>query len=153
MTLSTLGHSSTHFEVSSMRSIILVILSMMAGLLNACSKTPIEHFEQTNASRALEACAKTHGELRITDLGPSDGKEVVGVVLKKFDKELSFHFQLNPSINHAQVTGVRLKGDDQLNRMTVMRTLQALCGSEAMAMIMPEESNAMRMLDQGRQKR
>jgi len=33
-----------------------------------------------------------------------------------------------------------------------MRTLQALCGSEAMAMIMPEESNAMRMLEQGKKK-
>ena len=57
------------------------------------------------------------------------------------------------SINHAQVIGVRLTGDDQLNRMTVMRTLQALCGSQAMAMIMPEESNAMRMIDQAKGKK
>jgi hypothetical protein len=136
-----------------MRPINLFVRVAVLSLLSACSKTPIEHFEQSNAGKALEACAKTRGELRITDLGPSDGKEQVGVVLKKFDKELSFQFQLNPSINHAQVIGVRLKGDDQLNRMMVMRTLQALCGSEAMAMIMPEESNAMRMLDQGKQKR
>jgi len=136
-----------------MRPINLFVLVAMLSLLSACSKTPIEHFEQSNAGKALEACAKSRGELRVTDLGASDGKEQVGVVLKKFDKELSFQFQLNPSINHAQVIGVRLKGDDQLNRMTVMRTLQALCGSEAMAMIMPEESNAMRMLDQGKQKR
>jgi len=60
-----------------------VILIMMAGLLNVCSKTPLEHFEQTNVSRALEAFPKTHGELRITDLGPSDGKEVVGVSSRK----------------------------------------------------------------------
>ena len=136
-----------------MRPINLFVLVAMLSLLSACSKTPIEHFQQSNAGKALEACAKSRGELRVTDLGASDGKEQVGVVLKKFDKELSFQFQLNPSINHAQVIGVRLKGDDQLNRMTVMRTLQALCGSEAMAMIMPEESNAMRMLDQGKQKR
>jgi hypothetical protein len=136
-----------------MRPINLFVLVAMLSLLSACSKTPIEHFEQSNAGKALEACAKSRGELRVTDLGASDGKEQVGVVLKKFDKELSFQFQLNPSINHAQVIGVRLKGDDQFNRMTVMRTLQALCGSEAMAMIMPEESNAMRMLDQGKQKR
>ena len=129
------------------------VLVAMLSLLSACSKTPIEHFEQSNAGKALEACAKTRGELRITDLGPSDGNEQVGVVLTKFDKELSFQFRLNPSINHAQIIGVRLKGDDQMNRMTVMRTLQALCGSEAMGMIMPEESNAMRMLDQGKQKR
>jgi len=36
--------------------------------------------------------------------------------------------------------------------MTVMRTLQSLCGSQAMAMIMPEESNAIRMLDQAKGK-
>ncbi|NDH31864.1 MAG: hypothetical protein EBX68_02280 [Betaproteobacteria bacterium] len=77
---------------------------------------------------------------------------MVGVVLKKFEKELTFQFQLNPAINHAQVVGVRLTGDDQLNRMTVMRTLQSLCGSQAMAMIMPEESNAIRMLDQAKGK-
>jgi hypothetical protein len=136
-----------------MRPINFFVIVAVLCFLSACSKTPIEHFEQSNAGKALEACAKTRGELRITDLSPSDGKELVGVVLKKFDKELSFQFQLNPSINHAQVIGVRLKGDDQLNRMTVMRTLQALCGSEAMAMIMPEESNAMRMLEQGKQKR
>ena len=129
------------------------VLGALLGLISACSKTPIEHFEQSNAGKALEACAKTRGELRITDLGLSDGNEQVGVVLTKFDKELSFQFRLNPSINHAQIIGVRLKGDDQMNRMTVMRTLQALCGSEAMGMIMPEESNAMRMLDQGKQKR
>ncbi|NDC69192.1 MAG: hypothetical protein EB091_10530 [Betaproteobacteria bacterium] len=77
---------------------------------------------------------------------------MVGVVLKKFEKELTFQFQLNPSINHAQIVGVRLTGDDQLNRMTVMRTLQTLCGSQAMSMIMPEESNAIRMLDQAKGK-
>ena len=77
---------------------------------------------------------------------------MVGVVLKKFEKELTFQFQLNPSINHAQIVGVRLTGDDQLNRMTVMRTLQTLCGSQAMSMIMPEESNASRMLDQAKGK-
>ncbi|NBP36714.1 MAG: hypothetical protein EBV01_15160, partial [Betaproteobacteria bacterium] len=43
-------------------------------------------------------------------------------------------------------------GDDQLNRMTVMRTLQSLCGSQGMAMIMPEESNAIRTLDQAKGK-
>lgn len=57
------------------------------------------------------------------------------------------------AINHAQVIGVRLSGDYQLNRMAVMRTLQALCGSQAMAMIMPEESNAMRMIDQAKGKK
>ncbi|NDF77544.1 MAG: hypothetical protein EB133_11815 [Betaproteobacteria bacterium] len=77
---------------------------------------------------------------------------MVGVVLKKFEKELTFQFQLNPSINHAQIVGVRLTGDDQLNRMTVMRTLQTLCGSQAMSMIMPEESNTIRMLDQAKGK-
>ena len=128
-------------------------LVVMMGLLGACSKTPIEHFEQSNAGKALETCAKTKGELRITDLTESGGKEMVGVVLKKFERELTFHFQLNPSINHAQVIGVRLTGDDQLNRMTVLRTLQSLCGSESMAMIMPEESNAIRMLDQAKDKR
>ena len=69
-----------------------------------------------------------------TDLTDAGGKEVVGVVLKKFDREFTFKLQLNPSINHAQVIGVRLTGDDQLNRMTVIRTLQSLCGSQAMAM-------------------
>ena len=77
---------------------------------------------------------------------------MVGVVLKKFEKELTFQFQLNPSINHAQIVGVRLTGDDQLNRMTVMRPLQTLCGSQAMSMIMPEESNTIRMLDQAKVK-
>ena len=129
------------------------VLAVTLGLLAACSKTPIEHFEQSNAGKALETCAKTKGELRITDLTESDGKEMVGVVLKKFERELTFQFQLNPSINHAQVIGVRLTGDDQLNRMTVLRTLQSLCGSESMAMIMPEESNAIRMLDQAKDKR
>ena len=109
-------------------------LVVMMGLLGACSKTPIEHFEESNAGKALATCTKTKGELRITDLTDTAGKEVVGVVLKKFDRELTFQFQLNPSINHAQVIGVRLTGDDQLNRMTVMRTLQSLCGSQAMAM-------------------
>ena len=33
-----------------------------------------------------------------------------------------------------------------------MRTLQTLCGSQAMSMIMPEESNAIRMLDQAKVK-
>jgi hypothetical protein len=37
--------------------------------------------------------------------------------------------------------------------MTVLRTLQSLCGSQAMAMIMPEESNAIRMLDQAKDKK
>ena len=128
-------------------------LVVTLGLSGACSKTPIEHFEQSNAGKALETCAKTKGELRITDLTESGGKEMVGVVLKKFERELTFQFQLNPSINHAQVIGVRLTGDDQLNRMTVLRTLQSLCGSESMAMIMPEESNAIRMLDQAKDKR
>ena len=77
---------------------------------------------------------------------------MVGVVLKKLEKELTFQFQLNPSINHAQIVGVRLTGDDQLNRMTVMRPLQTLCGSQAMSMIMPEESNTIRMLDQAKVK-
>jgi hypothetical protein len=36
--------------------------------------------------------------------------------------------------------------------MTVLRALQSLCGSQAMAMIMPEESNAMRLLDQAKGK-
>jgi hypothetical protein len=125
---------------------------VIVGLTSACSKSPIEHFEQSNAGKALEDCAKTKGTLRITDLTESGGKEMVGVVLKKFEKELTFQFQLNPSINHAQVVGVRLTGDDQLNRMTVMRTLQSLCGSQAMALIMPEESNAIRMLDQAKGK-
>jgi len=128
-------------------------LIVTLGLLAACSKSPIEHFEQSNAGKALETCAKTKGELRITDLTESDGKEMVGVVLKKFERELTFQFQLNPSINHAQVIGVKLTGDDQLNRMTVLRTLQSLCGSQAMAMIMPEESNAIRMLDQAKDKK
>ena len=128
-------------------------LVVMMGLLGACSKTPIEHFEQSNAGKALETCANTKGELRITDLTEADGKEVVGVVLKKFERELTFQFQLNPSINHAQVIGVRLTGDDHLNRMTVMRTLQSLCGSQAMAMIMPEEANAIRMIDQAKDKK
>jgi hypothetical protein len=110
------------------------LLIVTLGLLAACSKSPIEHFEQSNAGKALETCAKTKGELRITDLTESDGKEMVGVVLKKFERELTFQFQLNPSINHAQVIGVKLTGDDQLNRMTVLRTLQSLCGSQAMAM-------------------
>ena len=127
------------------------VLAVTLGLLAACSKTPIEHFEQSNAGKALETCAKTKGELRITDLTESDGKEMVGV--KKFERELTFQFQLNPSITHAQVIGVRLTVDDQLNRMTVLRTLQSLCGSESMAMIMPEESNAIRMLDQAKDKR
>ena len=52
----------------------------------------------------------------------------------------------------AQIVGVRLTGDDQLNRMTVMRPLQTLCGSQAMSMIMPEESNTIRMLDQAKVK-
>ena len=125
---------------------------VIVGLTSACSKSPIEHFEQSNAGKALEDCAKFKGTLRITDLTESGGKEMVGVVLKKFEKELTFQFQLNPAINHAQVVGVRLTGDDQLNRMTVMRTLQSLCGSQAMAMIMPEESNAIRMLDQAKGK-
>ncbi|NCX23082.1 MAG: hypothetical protein EBX17_07855 [Betaproteobacteria bacterium] len=88
------------------------LMLMALGLMSACSKSPIEHFEQSNAGK----------------------------------------FQLNPSINHAQIVGVRLTGDDQLNRMTVMRTLQTLCGSQAMSMIMPEESNAIRMLDQAKGK-
>jgi hypothetical protein len=128
------------------------ITLVIFGLTSACSKSPIEHFEQSNAGKALEDCAKTKGTLRITDLTESGGKEMVGVVLKKFDKELAFQFQLNPSINHAQVVGVRLTGDDQLHRMTVLRALQSLCGSQAMAMIMPEESNAMRLLDQAKGK-
>jgi len=136
-----------------MQSIKCLVLLVAAGLNAGCSKSPIEHFEESNAGKALATCAKTKGELRITDLTDTGGKEVVGVVLKKFDRELTFQFQLNPSINHAQVIGVRLTGDDQLNRMTVMRTLQSLCGSQAMAMIMPEESNAMRMLDQAKDKK
>jgi len=128
-------------------------LVVTLGLSGACSKTPIEHFEQSNDGEALDTCAKSKGELRITDLTDAGGKEVVGVVLKKFDREFTFKLQLNPSINHAQVIGVRLTGDDQLNRMTVMRTLQSLCGSQAMEMIMPEESNAMRMLDQAKDKK
>ena len=136
-----------------MQSIKCLVLLVAAGLNAGCSKSPIEHFEESNAGKALATCAKTKGELRITDLTDTGGKEVVGVVLKKFDRELTFQFQLNPSINHAQVIGVRVTGDDQLNRMTVMRTLQSLCGSQAMAMIMPEESNAMRMLDQAKDKK
>ncbi len=136
-----------------MQSLKCLVLLVAAVLNAACSKSPIEHFEESNAGKALATCAMTKGELRITDLTEADGKEVVGVVLKKFERELTFQFQLNPSINHAQVIGVRLTGDDQLNRMTVMRTLQALCGSQAMAMIMPEESNAMRMIDQAKGKK
>jgi hypothetical protein len=109
-------------------------LVVTLGLSGACSKTPIEHFEQSNDGEALDTCAKSKGELRITDFTDAGGKEVVGVVLKKFDREFTFKLQLNPSINHAQVIGVRLTGGDQLNRMTVMRTLQSLCGSQAMAM-------------------
>ena len=136
-----------------MQSLKCLVLLVAAVLNAACSKSPIEHFEESNAGKALATCAMTKGELRITDLTEADGKEVVGVVLKKFERELTFQFQLNPSINHAQVIGVRLTGDDQLNRMTVMRTIQALCGSQAMAMIMPEESNAMRMIDQAKGKK
>ncbi|NCW02588.1 MAG: hypothetical protein EBW20_12360 [Betaproteobacteria bacterium] len=80
------------------------LMLMALGLMSACSKSPIEHFEQSNAGK------------------------------------------------HAQIVGVRLTGDDQLNRMTVMRTLQTLCGSQAMSMIMPEESNTIRMLDQAKGK-
>jgi len=136
-----------------MQSIKCLVL-LVAAVLNAgCSKSPIEHFEESNAGKALATCAKTKGELRIADLTDAGAKEVVGVVLKKFDRELTFQFQLNPSINHAQVIGVRLTGDDQLNRMTVMRTLQSLCDSQAMSMIMPEEAHAMRMLDQAKDKK
>ncbi|NCX73451.1 MAG: hypothetical protein EBW88_08700 [Betaproteobacteria bacterium] len=135
-----------------MQAMRMSLMLMALGLMSACSKSPIEHFEQSNAGKALEDCAKSKGTLRITDLTGSGGKEMVGVVLKKFEKELTFQFQLNPSINHAQIVGVRLTGDDQLNRMTVMRTLQTLCGSQAMSMIMPEESNAIRMLDQAKGK-
>ena len=136
-----------------MQSIKCLVLLVAAVMTAACSKSPIEHFEESNAGKALETCAKTKGELRITDLTDAGGKEVVGVVLKKFDRELIFQFQLNPAINHAQVIGVRLTGDDQLNRMMVMRTLQSLCGSQAMAMIMPEEANAIRMIDQAKDKK
>ena len=84
-----------------MQVIRIFTVLVIVGLTSACSKSPIEHFEQSNAGKALEGCAKTKGTLRITDLTESSGKEMVGVVLKKFEKELTFQFQLNPSINHA----------------------------------------------------
>jgi hypothetical protein len=62
------------------------ITLVIFGLTSACSKSPIEHFEQSNAGKALDDCAKTKGTLKITDLTESGGKEMVGVVLKKFDK-------------------------------------------------------------------
>ena len=59
-----------------MQVIRIFTVLVIVGLTSACSKSPIEHFEQSNAGKALEDCAKTNGTLRITDLTESGSKEI-----------------------------------------------------------------------------
>jgi hypothetical protein len=100
-------------------------------------------FKQTQAGKAIYSCVAGSGQLDVKSMG--DDK--VEAHLIKADKDVRMQFAVNSSIGQAKLIGAKVAGEEKLSKFTLMLNLELMCGGELSSQMLPDEYNALRMMN------
>ena len=122
-----------------MRCLISLLLTLF--LVAGCGVE--SSFKQTQAGKAVYTCVAGNGQLDVKSIG---GDQVEAHIVKA-DKDVRMQFAVNPSIGQAKLIGAKISGEEKLSKFTLMLNLELMCGGELSSQILPDEYNALKMMN------
>lgn len=135
-------------NLSSLRCFIKIILISGLALLASCkdfSSSADSIFKKTSAGKALYSCVSSSGDLKIISNPISQDEFEVNANLIK-NKEYNLQFLVRKKINQVNLTGASVVGEEKLTKLALMLFLEMDCGTEIASQIMPDEYNALRLM-------
>jgi len=103
-------------------------------------------FKKTDIGSAIYKCVASSGKLNVKSVEFKNVGPGVIVNLEKSNKNVQLKFTVDANINQARMIGATVEGETDLTPISLLFSLETMCGGFLASKIVPDTANAIQML-------
>lgn len=107
----------------------------------------VKTFKKTSIGASIYQCVTSDGKLDVQSVKFNNAGQGVIVTLEKVNKTVHLKYAVDSNINQARMIGATVDGETDLTSISLLFTLELMCGGSLASSILPDTANSLRMLD------